>query len=80
MNKLSLSLLAVCLLNACAYNNKAYVPHPADGNNIGNKLQIQAAERAERKEARQDRREEMMDAAEAYNRAHKGLPPKYIIY
>lgn len=81
--KLSTIGLVMCLLslNACvSYADKQFNPTPEHQARMADdKARVDADERAERAEARRERREMLMDEADAIHRANEGTRPVYII-
>lgn len=74
----TIHVLSVCgvavLLSACtgvSYGNRAFNPSPAYEEQMAyDSVRVKAAERAERAEYRRERKEDMMDEADAIQRAY----------
>ena len=74
---LPLLCLAACAGNELTYGNRTFNPTPEQkAQMMADKQMVKSQERAERKERRDERKEEMMNQAEAYQKATKGK--KYI--
>ena len=78
MKKTLLLLVSVALLGACTYADQRFVSHQSPEELRANAEAVNRAERAERAERRGERREEMMDTAEAIRRANQGNNNVYI--
>ncbi|ASK27811.1 hypothetical protein BG910_08730 [Neisseria chenwenguii] len=72
-------LTAVVLLSACTYADQRFVSDQSPAEMRANSMAVQDAERAERAERRRERREEMMNEADAINRAY-GNRKVYILH
>lgn len=69
--------LMACAGNELTYGNRTFNPTPEQrAQMLADQDRVQRMERAERAERRQERKEEMMNRAEAYQKATKGK--KYV--